>query len=67
MRAAFRHTAILEHDDLIAIVDGAQPVRDEDAGSRFIFEDAVDVLQEGLFGVGVEGRCLRSREKKEER
>ncbi len=59
MRAAFRHTAILEHDDLIAIVDGAQPVRDEDAGTGFVFEDAVDVLQQGLFGVGVEGGCLR--------
>lgn len=47
--------AILEHEDLVAVTDRPQPVRDEDAGSLLFFQNAVDVLQQRLLGVGVQG------------
>lgn len=45
MGAALGHVAVSKNDDAIAVVDGAQPVRDENARTRFLFEYAVDVLQ----------------------
>ena len=47
------NTTILEHDDLVTVVDSPQPVCDEDARSGFVFEYTVDVLEKCLFGVGV--------------
>jgi hypothetical protein len=45
--------AILEHQDLVTIIDRPQPVRDKHARAALFFQNAVDVLQERLFGVGV--------------
>lgn len=48
-----RHVAVLQDENLVAVVDGPETVSDEDAGALFLLQDAVDVLQERLFGVGV--------------
>lgn len=53
MGALLGDPPFLQHDDLIAVVDRAEAVGDEDARPSFIFEDAVDVLEEGLLRVGV--------------
>jgi len=53
MRAHLRNLAGPQHDDEIAVVHGAQTVRDEDGGALFFREDGVDVAEEGLLGVGV--------------
>lgn len=45
MRALFRYMSILQYENLVAVVDGPQSVRDEDARVSLLFEDAVDVLQ----------------------
>lgn len=47
--------AILEHKDLVAVIDRAQPVRDKDTGAPLFLQNAVDVLQQRLLGVGVQG------------
>jgi hypothetical protein len=33
-------------------------MRDEDASPRFVFENGVYVLEEGLLGICVQGGCL---------
>lgn len=58
MRAALRHTTVFEHDDLIAVVDGPQPVSNKDTRSGLFFQYAVDVLEKALLGVSIEGRSL---------
>lgn len=45
MRALFRYMSILQYENLVAVVDGPESVRDEDASVSLLFEDAVDVLQ----------------------
>ena len=35
MRSAAHHAAFVQHDDPIGVADGAQPVRDHDAGAAF--------------------------------
>lgn len=43
MRTALGDFSRFEHDDQVAIIDGAEPMGDEDGGSLLFFEDAVDV------------------------
>jgi hypothetical protein len=45
--------AVFQHQYLVTIVDGAQSMRDKYTGSRLLLDDAVDVLQESLLGVGI--------------
>lgn len=37
--------AILEHDDLVTIVNCPEAMRDEDGRARLVFQDAVYILQ----------------------
>ena len=62
MCTALRHTTVLEHDDLIAIVNGPQPVRNEYTRPRLFFQYTVDVLEEALLRVGVESRSLEANQ-----
>lgn len=48
-----RHMTILQYEDLIAVVDRPETMRDKDAGALLLFQNAVDVLQQRLFCVGV--------------
>jgi hypothetical protein len=50
--------AFFQDKDLITITDGAQTVGHKDTSTALILKDAVDVLEEGLLRVGVEGGCL---------
>ena len=58
MGPALGHVAASKNDDSVAVVDRAQPVRDENTSAGFLFENAVDVLQQGLLRMCVERRCL---------
>lgn len=51
--------AILQHQNLVTVADGTQTMRHKHTRAALILENAVDVLQECLFGVGVEGGGLR--------
>lgn len=53
MRTHLGDLAGFQDDDEIAVVHGAQTVRDEDGGALFFRENGVDVAEEGLLGVGV--------------
>lgn len=55
---AFRHPTIVQDNDLIAVINGPQPMSDKNARPSLFFQDAVDVLKEALLGVGVESRSL---------
>lgn len=50
--------AFLQHQDLVAITDGAQTMSYENASTALVLKNAVDILEEGLLRVGVEGGCL---------
>lgn len=58
MRAHLSNDTVLQHQDLITIANCAQTVSHEHTGAALIFEDAVDVLEEGLLRVCVESGCL---------
>lgn len=58
MRAHLSNNTILQHQDLVTIADCAQTVSHEHTGAALIFEDAVDVLEEGLLRIRVESGCL---------
>lgn len=60
MRARLGHASVLQHQDLVAVVDRPQPVRHEHARARLLLQDAVDVLQQRLLRVRVKGRSLVS-------
>jgi hypothetical protein len=54
----FCHTSILENEDLVAVIDSSQSMRHEHTGAPLLFQNAVDVLQQCLFRVCVEGGGL---------
>lgn len=54
VRAAFRDAALLEADDKIRVVDGAQTVSHEDGSALLFLDDGVDVREQGLLGVRVQ-------------
>ena len=58
VRTCLSHLAILQHQDLVAIVDGPQSMGNKDARAPLLLQDTVDVLQQCLFGIRVEGRSL---------
>lgn len=58
VRACLGYVAVLQNQDLVTVADGSQPMSDKNAGTVLVLENTVDVLQKGLFGVGVEGRGL---------
>jgi len=60
VRSRFGNLACLQYQDLVAIVDSSQPVGNKDASTALLLQNAVDVLQQSLFSVGVEGRSLFS-------
>jgi hypothetical protein len=43
MRTALGYTALLEYDNEIRVVDGAQAVCYEDRSSLLLFQDGIDV------------------------
>jgi hypothetical protein len=43
MCAALGDISVLEHNDDVGVVNGAQAVCDEDAGAFFFFDERVDV------------------------
>jgi hypothetical protein len=53
VRPALSDLPAAQHDDEVAVVDGAQPVRDEDGGAVLVLQDAVYVAEEGLLRVCV--------------
>lgn len=59
VRPCLHYMAILQHQDLVAVIDSTQTMRNKHARAALILENAVDVLQEGLFCVGVESGGLR--------
>ena len=58
VRPRFHYLPILQHEDLVAVTDGAQSMRHKHTRTTLLLQDAIDVLQERLFCVGVQGRCL---------
>lgn len=58
VRSALSNMPVLEHQDLVAIVDGTQPVRDKHTGACLFFDYAVDILQKRLFRICIQGRGL---------
>ena len=58
MRAHLSNNTILQHQDLVTIADCTQTVSYKNTGTALIFEDAVDVLEEGLLRISVESGCL---------
>lgn len=54
MRTGFSHPSIFQHQDLVAVVDGPQPVRHKHTRAGLLLDDAVNILQEGLLRVCVE-------------
>lgn len=58
MCTALCHTTIVQDNDLIAVVNGPQPMSNKDARSSFFFQYAIDVLKKALLSVGVKGRSL---------
>lgn len=58
MRTSLSDMAIFEHQDLIAVVDRPQSVRNKHTRTSLLFQDLIDILQERLLRVCVEGRCL---------
>lgn len=54
--ALLGHLAAPQHDDEVRVVDCAQAMRDEDGGALLLLEDRVDVLEQPLLRVRVEGR-----------
>ena len=55
---ALRHTTIVQDDDLIAVINGPQPMSDKNARPSLFFQYAVDVLKKALLGVGIKSRSL---------
>ena len=53
MGALLGDTTLRQHNDVIAVIDRSQTMCHEDAGSRLLFEYAVNVLQQLLFCVSV--------------
>src|SRR5690606_14483973 len=47
VRAALHDLSALHHDDFVAVADGAQAVRDDDAGAAAPAQALVDVLLSG--------------------
>ena len=45
VRTRLSHLAILQHQDLVAIVDGPQSMGNKDARASLLLQDTVDVLQ----------------------
>lgn len=43
MRPRLSYIALLQHDDDVGIVDGAQPMRDEDGCALLLFDEGVNV------------------------
>lgn len=58
MRPRFHHLTILQHQDLVAVKDRTETVRHKYTGPTLLFQYAVDILQQSLFGVGVKSRGL---------
>lgn len=58
MRSSFADMAVFQHQNLVTIINGAQSMRDKYTGSRFLLDDAVDVLQESLFCVRIQRGSL---------
>lgn len=58
MRTRLCHLTVLQHEDPVTVIYGAQAMRNEDARSLLLLEDASDVLQQSLLCVGVECRSL---------
>lgn len=53
MRPTLRHIALPENDNHIAVVYRAQAMRDKYRCAFLFLDEGVDVVEEGLFGVGV--------------
>lgn len=58
VRIALCYATLFEDDDLIAVIDGPQPMSNKDTRPSLFLQYAVDVLEEALLGVGVECRSL---------
>lgn len=58
MRTLLRNPTSLQHDNDVGVVDRAQTVRDEDGCAFLLAHQRVDVREESLLGVCVEGGCL---------
>ena len=52
MRALFDNFSVVDHDDLISIADGAQPVRDHEAGAAL--HQTQQRLLNARFGAGID-------------
>lgn len=53
VRAALGDVALAEDDDDVRVVDGAQPVGDEDGGAFLFLDKRVDVVEKSLLRVRV--------------
>jgi hypothetical protein len=58
VRTGLSNMSILEHQDLVTVVDRPQSVRDEHARTGLLFQDFVDVLHKRLLRVCVKRGCL---------
>lgn len=58
VRAHFRHNTILQHQNLVAIADRAETMSHKHTGAALVLENTVDVLEEGLLSICIEGGCL---------
>lgn len=58
MRAHLFHVTVLQYQNLVAVADRAETMGHKHTGAALLFENAVDILEESLLCVGVQGRCL---------
>ena len=45
MRTSFGNASVIQNDYFIAVINSTQPMRNENACSGFLLQDAVDVLK----------------------
>ncbi len=55
VRALLAQFAFVENENAVGVLDGAEPVRDDQGGAAF--EQAVERLADQDFGLGVHARC----------
>lgn len=58
MRSLLSHLPLLQYENLITVVNRPQTVGHEYARALLLLQHTIDVLQQRLFGVRVEGRSL---------
>ena len=58
MGSALGHTTFPQYNNNVRVVNSTEAMSDKDRGAFLLLDERVDVGEEGLLGVRVEGGCL---------